>query len=86
MKGSTGRKMLIKSAAFNEIVLRDRNQNMMVFSVGRDEDYLSSKFILPSIEMIEDNDEDTTWQEIGQNIQNMALSLSMAIYDRKYGM
>jgi hypothetical protein len=56
----------------------------MIFSVGRDRDYLNTKMRLPSIEMIEDNDEETTWQEVGQSVENMMLSLSMSIYDRKY--
>jgi hypothetical protein len=40
MKGSVGRKMMIRSAMSNEIAMRDRNNNIMVFSVGRDKEYL----------------------------------------------
>lgn len=77
---------LVRSLQYpgNEIALRDRQQNTFLFSVGRDRQLFETKIHIPSIEMIHDNDEDTEWIEIEDNVQNMCLSLSMSAYDKTY--
>ena len=79
-----GRKCMIKSV-HNEIVLRDRNANIMLFSVGNDSKYLEAgNMVLPTIDMCDDNDNETEWNEIQECVGNMSLSLSICAYDKKY--
>lgn len=68
----------------NEIALKDRHSNILLFSVGRDTDYLDARLHLPSIPMVHDNDSETEWVEIRESVQNMSVALALSAYDRTY--
>ena len=40
---------------------------------------------IPTIQMYEDNDEESSWAQVWEHSQGMALTLSMTAYDRTYG-
>lgn len=68
----------------NEVVMKDKNSNNFVFSVYKDKKLFESRVIIPSIDMYYDNDNESEWMEIEDNVRDMTLSLSIAAFDRTF--
>ena len=66
-------------------MLKDNKNQSHIFEVLGDKQLFQSRVAIPSIEMLYDNDQESEWQEIGNNVNNMTLSLSIAAYDYNFG-
>ena len=75
----------IRSSLRNQLLLKDKAGKGHVFEVCGDRDLFQSRVIIPSIEMVCDNDEESEWVEIDGDVRNMSLSLSLAAFDHKFG-
>lgn len=75
----------LRSSLRNEIVLKDKTGKGHIFDVCGDKELFKSRVIIPTIEMSYDNDEESDWMEIGDNVHNMSMSLSLAAFDHKFG-
>lgn len=58
----------------------------MYFSVAADSEKLRWKMLqsLPTIKMVQDNDEESEWGEIEGSVSNLSMALSLAIYEQQY--
>lgn len=83
MTKSIGRSIM-QCNAHNEIVMKDRMRNSLVFSVFKDKQLFESRVAIPTIEMEYDNDNESEWMEIEDNVRDMTLSLSIAAFDRTF--
>lgn len=57
------------------------------FPIRSDKEVFSAPVMIPNVPLIEmeyDNDCESEWPEIDQCIENMTMSLSMAVYDQEY--
>lgn len=76
---------MMQCNAHNEIVMKDKMRNSLVFSVFKDKQLFESRIAIPTIEMEYDNDNESEWMEIEDNVRDMALSLSIAAFDKTFG-
>lgn len=80
-----GTRFLLRNQKLDEIHFRDRNDKQYKFSIYSDGQVFANTGVLPSIPMEYDNDAESEWPEIEHTIENMALSLRMAAFDRGFG-
>lgn len=64
--------------------MKDRNSKTHVFNVCGDEQLFASRMVIPSIEMVYDNDLQSEWPDIEHNVQEMSMSLSIEAFDRRF--
>lgn len=55
-----------------------------VFTVYQDNKLFESRIAMPLIEMYDDNDNESEWIEIDHSVKQMAMSLNIAAFDRRY--
>jgi hypothetical protein len=66
----------------NQIVMKDKLYNSTKFNVYYDSSVFGKNIVIPSIPMYDDNDNETQWGDIEEITGDMALSLSIAAFDR----
>ena len=74
----------LRRSTRSQILMKDRQDKTHVFKVCGDEQLFASRVVIPSIEMVYDNDLQSQWPDIEHNIQEMSMSLSIEAFDRRF--
>jgi hypothetical protein len=91
-KKTTVKKPLVKSMGRSinrslrqkELLIRDSQNNSYTFGLSNDREVFESSVVLPSIDMEYDNDNESEWGEIEENVSHLTLSLSIATFDNHF--